>query len=212
MELLVVLAILVLLMAMVAPRILGTQKKADINAAKAQIGLFRGALERYNLDMRDFPSTDQGLHALCEEPGDSNDRGGGSSSRSSDRDSKSDSKGDSKVETRGDVKNDSRADSGQQGDKSEGSNKWDGPYLTSTSVPKDPWGHEYQYEYPPTHGKGDYPDVWSFGPDGEDGTDDDIVSWTDSQKDRDSGGKRDREPARESKSSSASSPSRDKAP
>ena len=43
---------------------------------------------------------------------------------------------------------------------------------------KDPWGHDYQYEYPPTHGKGESPDIWSLGPDGEDNTEDDIVSWS----------------------------------
>jgi hypothetical protein len=50
--------------------------------------------------------------------------------------------------------------------------------VNQDSIPKDPWGNDYQYEYPPTHGKGDYPDIWSFGPDGQDGTDDDIVSWS----------------------------------
>jgi general secretion pathway protein G len=55
--------------------------------------------------------------------------------------------------------------------------RWDGPYLNSQLIPKDPWGNVYQYEYPPQRGQGDYPDIWSFGPDGEDGTEDDVVSW-----------------------------------
>ncbi len=50
------------------------------------------------------------------------------------------------------------------------------PYIDG--IPKDPWGNALQYEYPPTHGTGDTPDVWSLGPDGEDGTEDDICSWT----------------------------------
>lgn len=53
--------------------------------------------------------------------------------------------------------------------------RWNGPYLDS-EVPLDPWGNEYRYEYPgrydPTQ-----PDIWSPGPDGIDGTDDDIGSW-----------------------------------
>jgi len=138
MEMLVVLAILVLLVAMVAPRVLGTQKKADINAAKAQIGMFKAALERYALDMKDFPTTEQGLTALVEEPTDTEDAVDSTGSSSS---------------------------------------GWDGSYLTSADLPKDPWGNDYQYEYPPTRGKGDYPDIWSFGPDGEDDTEDDICSW-----------------------------------
>lgn len=55
--------------------------------------------------------------------------------------------------------------------------KWAGPYLQKTSLPKDPWGNDYQYEYPPSHGKGKEPEIWSYGPDGQDNTDDDIVNW-----------------------------------
>jgi general secretion pathway protein G len=53
--------------------------------------------------------------------------------------------------------------------------KWSGPYLDSP-VPLDPWGNPYQYEYP---GKYDteQPDIWSFGPDGIDNTDDDVGNW-----------------------------------
>jgi general secretion pathway protein G len=52
--------------------------------------------------------------------------------------------------------------------------------VNQESIPKDPWGRDYQYEYPPTHGSGDYPDIWSYGPDGEDDTEDDIKSWSSS--------------------------------
>jgi general secretion pathway protein G len=53
--------------------------------------------------------------------------------------------------------------------------KWRGPYLEK-DVPADPWNNAYRYEYP---GKYDpeMPDIWSYGPDGIDGTDDDIGSW-----------------------------------
>ena len=53
---------------------------------------------------------------------------------------------------------------------------WNGPYVKG-NLSDDPFGNPYQYEYPPTHGNGDTPDIWSFGPDGEEGTDDDITSW-----------------------------------
>ncbi len=55
-------------------------------------------------------------------------------------------------------------------------NKWDGPYLDSLQVPLDPWDNPYGYEYPGRH-REDWPDIWSYGPDGQDGTDDDIGNW-----------------------------------
>jgi len=53
--------------------------------------------------------------------------------------------------------------------------RWNGPYLDS-EVPLDPWGNPYQYEYPGRYDPSQ-PDIWSFGPDGINGTDDDIGSW-----------------------------------
>jgi general secretion pathway protein G len=69
-ELMIVLVILVLLFAMVGPRLLGSQKKADIKAAKTQIGNLESALELYAVDMRTFPSSEDGLQALIEPPSD----------------------------------------------------------------------------------------------------------------------------------------------
>ena len=54
---------------------------------------------------------------------------------------------------------------------------WEGPYLNKNEMPTDPWGNAFQYVYPPERGSGDFPDIWSFGPDGEDNTEDDICSW-----------------------------------
>lgn len=51
---------------------------------------------------------------------------------------------------------------------------WAGSYLTNP-VPKDPWGNDYQYQFPGTH-KPDSYDFWSYGPDGEE-SDDDISNW-----------------------------------
>jgi general secretion pathway protein G len=130
-EVLVVLAILVMLVGMVVPRILGTQKKADVSATKTQIGMLNAALEKYALDVKGFPTTEQGLNALITKPADLDE-----------------------------------------------SVKWDGPYLNAQDLPKDPWGRDYHYEYPPKNGKLDRPDIWSSGPDGQDDTDDDIVNWS----------------------------------
>lgn len=55
--------------------------------------------------------------------------------------------------------------------------KWgDEPYLSISAIPADPWGNPYQYVQPGTHSSQDW-EIWSFGPDGIDGTEDDIGSW-----------------------------------
>lgn len=153
-ELLIVMAILVLLVSLIGPRLLGSKQKADINAVKTQIGMFQSALERYAVDMNKFPATEEGLAALVSKP--SSDGSGSSSEDSSSSDS-APAEGDSAS--------------------SEGGN-WDGPYIKTEKLPADPWGKAYAYEYPPTHNKINVPDIWSFGPDGQENTDDDIVSWT----------------------------------
>jgi general secretion pathway protein G len=55
--------------------------------------------------------------------------------------------------------------------------KWQGPYFDDASKLKDPWGEELQYKFPgELHGEDSY-DLWSKGPDKQDGTDDDITNW-----------------------------------
>lgn len=53
---------------------------------------------------------------------------------------------------------------------------WRGPYLKG-DVPNDPWTHPYVYEYPGKHNPNGY-DIMSLGPDGREGTEDDIANWT----------------------------------
>jgi general secretion pathway protein G len=50
------------------------------------------------------------------------------------------------------------------------------PFLESSTVPLDPWGHPYNYVYPGRHNPYGF-DVWSMGPDEQDGTADDITNW-----------------------------------
>lgn len=136
-EILIVLGIMVFLLAMVGPRLLGSKQKADVQAAKTQIGLFEQSLQSYVIDMNKYPETEAGLTALIEKP-----------------------------------------EGATEGESDKAKDKWAGPYLQKTSIPKDPWGNDYQYEFPPSHGKGkDQPEIWSYGPDGQDNTDDDVVSW-----------------------------------
>jgi general secretion pathway protein G len=51
---------------------------------------------------------------------------------------------------------------------------WHGPYLSSDSIPKDPWGNEYIYECPGRHNPSSY-DISSLGPPGENTV---IGNWT----------------------------------
>lgn len=56
---------------------------------------------------------------------------------------------------------------------------WKGPYL-KRGVPKDPWSNEYVYKYPGQYNEYGY-DLYSFGPDTIQGTEDDIKNWTEDQ-------------------------------
>lgn len=116
-EVLLVLLIIGLLAGIVAPKIFGMKDKANIDAARGQVGLLYNACDLFRLNMNDYPAS---LNQLVEDPG-------------------------------------------------QGSGKWAGPYYDR--LPKDPWGHEYQYEAQPGGAK---PRIYSHGPDGQAGTADDI--------------------------------------
>ena len=133
-ELMIVLIILVGLMAIVGPRLLGSQQKADIRTTEAQIGNLSSALKMYVVDMKTFPPTEEGLQVLLSPP------------------------------------EDERL-----------ARKWAGPYIDGNQLPLDPWGSEFQYEYEPAEAASDstqpqanFPRIFSAGPDGQLGTDDDI--------------------------------------
>jgi len=67
-EIMVVIAILALLAALVAPKIMGRSDDAKIADAKVQIKNMETALKLYKLDNGVYPSTEQGLTALVEKP------------------------------------------------------------------------------------------------------------------------------------------------
>jgi len=127
-EVLLVLVILVVIGSLVGLQVTGARKRAMINAARTQIGMFKTPLANFQLDMGTYPTTAHGLQSLLTCPSD--------------------------------VAN---------------STKYGGPYLTGNKVPLDPWDKPYQYASPGRR-NADY-DVWSLGPDGADGTDDDIGNW-----------------------------------
>lgn len=69
MELLIVMVILGLLAALVGPKLFGKVGKAKIKTAKAQIALLETALDEFRLDVGRYPTTEEGLKALVENPG-----------------------------------------------------------------------------------------------------------------------------------------------
>ena len=123
-EVLLVLIILVIIGSLAANVFTGTQDKASMNAAKSNVSLVRGAIDRYRLDFNKYPAK---LADLWERPSDST-----------------------------------------------AAEKWSGPYMEPLKA--DPWGAEYQYAAQGKKNSDKY-DFWSNGPDGQNGTDDDIGNW-----------------------------------
>ena len=129
-EVLMVVAIIGLLAAFVVPNLFSAREGARIDLTQALItsGL-NGALDRYRLDMGNYPGKNDGLMALVEPP-----------------------------------------------DDKDLAKKWRGPYLKSAKDLKDAWGNDLVYEFPGRYNENGY-DLSSAGPDGEEGTDDDITNW-----------------------------------
>jgi general secretion pathway protein G len=67
-ELMVVIVILGILAAIIAPRIIGRTDDAKVAEARIQIKNMETALKLYKLDSGVFPSTEQGLEALVKKP------------------------------------------------------------------------------------------------------------------------------------------------
>ena len=68
-ELLVVLAILTLLAGLVGPKVLGALGGAKSKTAGVQINDLQKALDIYKLDVGRYPTAEEGLEALSEQPG-----------------------------------------------------------------------------------------------------------------------------------------------
>lgn len=67
-EIMVVVVILGILAAMVAPKILSRPDQAKVTVARSDIETVSQALELFRLDNGFYPSTDQGLEALVKKP------------------------------------------------------------------------------------------------------------------------------------------------
>ena len=129
-EILVVVVIIGILAAIVAPRIMSRIDDAQIAKARQDIRVYETALNLFRMDNYKYPSTDQGLQSLVQQPADPSIR-----------------------------------------------NWKQGGYVDS--LKKDPWGYDYQYIYPGTHGT-EY-DLFTLGADnqpGGEGINADIGNWT----------------------------------
>ena len=126
MEVLLVLMILVVLASMAVGIFGGTQQRAEKDAARGQVGIFKSAVNLYKFHTKNFPGS---LSDLVAKPGDS------------------------KI-----------------------SERWEGPYLDVQKIPLDPWDNEYKFAAPGKHNTESF-DIWSVGPDKQDGTEDDIGNW-----------------------------------
>ncbi len=67
-ELLVVMVIIGLLAALVAPRFIRQEEKAKIKATRAQVELLSTALDTFRLDVGRYPTTQEGLEAMRRQP------------------------------------------------------------------------------------------------------------------------------------------------
>ncbi len=119
-ELMIVIVILGLLAALVAPKFLKRGEEAKVTVTQTQMKSIEQALKLYKADNSFYPTTSQGLKALVKKP-----------------------------ETEPIPKN------------------WKGPYMDA--VPKDAWGNNFVYV-----SDGKTFTLISPGPDGEEGTSDDI--------------------------------------
>ncbi len=127
-EIIVVVAIIAILAAYIAPKVAGRVDDARISKAKSDIRVLESSLELYKLDNFTYPTTDQGLGALVNKPSGENTR-----------------------------------------------NWREGGYIKKLN--KDPWGNDYQYQFP---GANSEFDVFSLGSDaqvGGSGEAADIGNW-----------------------------------
>lgn len=67
-EIMVVVVILGVLAATIIPQFIGTTHDAKVSAAKGHISELENALERFNIHMDRYPSSDEGLKVLVEPP------------------------------------------------------------------------------------------------------------------------------------------------
>ncbi len=68
-EILIGLAIIALLIGVAGPRVFALFERGKRSVAEIQMGQIRAGLDLYRVDMRRYPTTEEGLKALIERPG-----------------------------------------------------------------------------------------------------------------------------------------------
>ncbi|TCK08762.1 type II secretion system major pseudopilin GspG [Marinobacterium mangrovicola] len=58
-----------------------------------------------------------------------------------------------------------------------GATNWNGPYLSKNVVRQDPWGNDYNYEAPGSHGEYDLYSLGADGQEGGEGENQDVSNW-----------------------------------
>jgi general secretion pathway protein G len=129
-ELLIVIAILLALGAIVTVNFISIGDMAEQDVQRAQFDQVDSAMKRFRLDLKRYPSEDEGIEVLW---------------------------------NRDALENEDEA------------TRWKGPYLEEPVV-SDRWGRELTYTYPGELVGESYYDLVSTGPDGEEGTSDDITN------------------------------------
>src|SRR5690349_10932077 len=67
-EIMVVVIIIGILAATIIPQFMGTTQDAKISAAKSHIAELESALERFNVHMDRYPTTEEGMKVLLDPP------------------------------------------------------------------------------------------------------------------------------------------------
>jgi general secretion pathway protein G len=129
-ELLIVISILLALGAVVTVSFISVGDQAEIDIQRAQFDQFDAALKRFRMDMKRYPSEDEGIVVLW---------------NSENLDDEADAAG------------------------------WRGPYLED-ALTIDRWNNELLYRFPGEIVHESKYDLVSVGPDGEEGTDDDVTN------------------------------------
>ena len=129
-ELLIVISILLALGAVVTVSFISVGDRAEVDIQRAQFDQLDSALKRFRMDMKRYPSEDEGIAVLWD---------------SETLDDEGDAAG------------------------------WRGPYLED-AVTVDRWNNELLYQFPGEIVHESKYDLVSVGPDGEEGTDDDVTN------------------------------------